>query len=314
MLGLGLKADGAAGTVHQHNLAAGFVEYRKYVALGLGQLDVGAVAALETGLAHFHLLAFKCGGYTAYEHHRVIAFGGFHYVGFCGGVLVEQVEHHHGHVGALLIVYLELVALAGFYMQGLIGKLHTVAAFPNVYQGVAVHNQAGAVVKRHANLQVFTAAGSKSAFIAGTEVLQVHTGGENGVAAVAQTDGLADVALGCRTARKVFIIIIGGFHAGMAFVADLAETALLHLIAGQTATAVVVHIAGYVADAFQNGGGGGGVAVVVGPLHHRVVGVGAHHKYLLAAFAEGKEVAAVLKEGHRLAGHVKGQLLVLRTQ
>ena len=69
--GLGNQADGAAGEVHEDDLLAGVMQGLQEVALHLRELDVRAVAALEAGQLHRHLLAFQAGRDAAREDHDV---------------------------------------------------------------------------------------------------------------------------------------------------------------------------------------------------------------------------------------------------
>ena len=90
------------------------------------------------------------------------------------------------------------------------------------------------------------------------------------------------------------------------------ETALVNLVAGQTTALYVGHITQQSADAFQCSDGLRRVACVVTPLHHRVVGVGAHDDELRAESGErvkGQD-AVVLQQHNTLAGHVEGQLFM----
>lgn len=60
------------------------------------------------------------------------------------------------------------------------------------------------------------------------------------------------------------------------------------------------------ADSLQDGHGVGGDAVVIGPHHHGVIGIGTHHGHFPEVFGEGKGLVVIFKEDQALAGHFQG--------
>ena len=112
----------------------------------LRQFDARAVAPLESLFVHAHLLTLEFGRDASYKH------DGFCIAYLCQKFLVGRrhlvlnVEAQEGEVAYLHVVYLHAVCLASLYLHLPLGALNAVAHVPDVYERVAIHDEAHLVV------------------------------------------------------------------------------------------------------------------------------------------------------------------------
>ena len=98
---------------------------------------------------------------------------------------MDDVEIQGCHVFALVVVELYLVLFTGFHALGAVGSLNAVAPSPYIHEGVAIEDEANAVVELYPEGHLLVVGGTERAFVAGTEILERYTGSEDGIAAIA---------------------------------------------------------------------------------------------------------------------------------
>ena len=141
-------------------------------------------------------------------------------------------------------------------------------------------------------------------------MLQLYTGGKDGIAAVAQVNGLGQVDGGDGLAFHLLVVPVSSLHALTAQRSgDEVEAALGHFAACQGAARYILDIAAQLlANALQGGDGLRGIARVVAPLHDGVGGIGTHnHDFLVLA---ERQHTIVLQKYDAFAGYFEGLLLV----
>ena len=182
-------------------------------ALCVGQLYVGAVAALEALGIHLHLLALQAWRYAAAEDYHVGPGGLLQQRLLRELRLVGDVKLHVGHAAQLQVIYLYVIRLAGLHREVLATLLHTVRSGKAVDHGVAVDDDAQAVVSLSTYVHRAVGLRTEGALVAGREVLKLHTGGKDGVAAVVLPDGRGEARLGHGLTLQRGVVIVFRRHA-----------------------------------------------------------------------------------------------------
>ena len=153
-------------------------------ALCVWQLYVGTVTALEALGIYLHLLTLEAWRYAAAEDYHVGISRLLQQRLLRELRLVGDVKLQVGHAAQLQVIYLYLIRLAGLDFVVLATLLHTVRRSEAIDDGIAVDDDAQAVVSLCAYMHRSIGLRTERALVASGEVLQLYAGGKDGVAAV----------------------------------------------------------------------------------------------------------------------------------
>ena len=254
------------------------------VALSLRQFDTGAVSTFEARFADFHLFALKAWGYTTYKN-DCLCIANLGEQLFCRRIdFLFNIEVERSVASLLHVVYLDAVMLSGFHFQFLFVSLDAVTYFPDVNDGVGIHNQTQFIISIDVEDQGLVLCRNECAVKSCREVFKIYPRGEDGITAITQSDWRLDVDDSYRRSLHLGIIPIGSLDAFVAeWIFHVTEAAFKSFITSQSATLQIfdvgiwIDLFNFLCNAFKRGNRASGIAAVVAPHHYRVVGIRTHY-------------------------------------